>query len=111
MDPIQIFVIRKDAGWCVKVRETSSHAYTKEMAAIQAAMSEARNLASASFECEVAMRMLTCPFGPKGMGKAFLHATGDADQRTRSHTPQRDPNYPRNRPKARLESSGVAWRE
>ena len=71
MDPIQIFVIRKDAGWCVKVRETSSHAYPDEMAAIQAAMSEARNLASAGFECEVVMRMLTCPFGPKGMGKAF----------------------------------------
>ena len=70
MDPVRIFVLRREHGWWVRVRETTSP-YATETAAIELAMTEARNLASAGFYCEVVMPMLTCPFGPKGMGKVF----------------------------------------
>jgi hypothetical protein len=70
-DPVEIFVVNEDGGWRIRVGETITQPHLTETDAIREAMDGARQLAAAGVESRVVMRLLTCPFHPRGMGRAF----------------------------------------
>ena len=70
--PVDILVVKDESGgWIIRVGETSTPPHASEGEAISEAMDGARQLAKAGFECRVVMRMLTCPFNPWGIGRAY----------------------------------------
>lgn len=68
---LRIEILHNVNNWRIRVRDTVSHAYSEERDAVSVAFAHARNLGKQGFDVEVAMKVLTCRFGPEGMIGTF----------------------------------------